>query len=1463
MHQILIQLDSLRSRQRDILVFLNEKNLLKLPITITYDQIKTEFTSLRRQNKSIRIGLCRCTDRSLLNNTTVRHLGSLTFNEFRKLSIDDRRSTSSFNESRKSLIIIDDILSNSDSKQSIVNRTKHIQERHSKPLVYKRSTSPARDSGFVETDGRIRFVRGELYDKCLGTNTSVLTDRSALSNHHKHRSKLSLEKSEDESMDTHKSLDSLQQSITKTTSLEEKKVKSTGTGYTTEIVNRHRPAKRQQPTQTVTDACFIYRRQAVKVDANDDDKAAMILRGREIAYEAANTPAIPSSMPMYSRDQIRELYGELDKKTRRLQEDEYTIHSWNEKPQWKLASPTKAKKIEECPLPKFRLEKSSDDDEALLMAAYLSSGMNSPQTKAAAPVDNLYQAMINASAKVNEWAHNNEIYLSPTEKDLQPVLDSSALLLDTQLNLKQLAITPTNSHPRPTVLTTTEQVQFHPSSNTFSSRNSRRSIRRQVHLVDTISSSPDSIQIAFETSPSTPGSCGMYLEPYMRHGYSLPSTDHYIRDSSWQHTDNDDLEESASTMQNITPTDSPTITAKVDMDMFPSPPGTSQIIETDSLIDLDDGTTVSYHTAKESRVDNGHQSSLSLGSDDTTGSNFQQYHVRDDLVNSVTTPEDSFYYDALPSPSHTNRQVSTASENSNVMIENLTDLLEQIETYSRTNHQIVNELDEHQARVISDDEESLLNIDQLVTIVEDINRCNQAGISNTMDNHAFIYDNLDEQTTKPPIDNLVEIVQSIDEAPSRVNNLLIIYDETLTPTEDEPRQVINDSDEWSYDNLIGDSDEHANTDNLDTTVHESLTAKYQKPIEFNEIQETIVNIDNLVQVVSEALSVTDIDDDISEPTIETDNLGTIIHEALAARFQKPIKMKTPRPFDFEVFTEELPNSFDQFAVDRDRLDAIVAEALEGPYQKPNTMIPTDPFETEVYSAQLSESSDNDSIVNTDNLGTIIHESLAARSQQPIRIKTADQDIPKTQPEEVPTDDNHIESSVNQSPPSEAQPTDFINFEVVPKAESETINEMISDSDNVETVIHEASPTLMEKSDETESPIELFNSETIPNEIPQSVENEPICKTPSEDIPEQDESNIEYKKSIENPPPEPYHFDYPMEEETNDDTIEYEILKESPPPAIEKQIDQVPDDTHTSETLVYEIESSMPLHQFPVNQPTPHPPPPTVNNLSQIVSDSLLTSSNYHQFRPNENQIEFHVLHAPTYDEEIYEEYGYRRTTTEPGTDDIVEKFEELCHHYTTNFQQYRTTAKQFDDDINQFEKQLYEQREQNLSPVSDTMSEELITTIERVIDNGNQKGSKADDVEEVYSTVLVTRQADHVGKYGFDFEEVDDGKIKISSILDGNYCPNLSIGDEIIAIDDSKPHQTYEEYKSSFDSLWINARNNVQITVTKADIPVQPNSEPASLQSSSLSWPLSIAESGRLMKYGFALACMRTLFKLY
>lgn len=109
----------------------------------------------------------------------------------------------------------------------------------------------------------------------------------------------------------------------------------------------------------LTDACFIYRRQLIKKPPSN----AIILRGREIAYQAAHATSIPSSMPNYTQDQIRELYGELDKKTRRLHD---------------------SKLDQECPLPKFRIDKG---DPTLLVASYLSTGLSNPRATASTLVD--------------------------------------------------------------------------------------------------------------------------------------------------------------------------------------------------------------------------------------------------------------------------------------------------------------------------------------------------------------------------------------------------------------------------------------------------------------------------------------------------------------------------------------------------------------------------------------------------------------------------------------------------------------------------------------------------------------------------------------------------------------------------------------------------------------------------------------------------------------------------------------------------------------------------------------------------------------------------------------------------------------------------------------------------------------------------------------------------------------------
>lgn len=113
----------------DVLIYLNNTNLLKPPIAMTLDRFKSEFTALRRQGQSIQVGICRCTDRSVPNNTTIKHLGALTRVEFENLSHENRKPSSTVHTESKKLL--------------------HLFSNKKKSVSHSN-----RDSGFVETDGK-------------------------------------------------------------------------------------------------------------------------------------------------------------------------------------------------------------------------------------------------------------------------------------------------------------------------------------------------------------------------------------------------------------------------------------------------------------------------------------------------------------------------------------------------------------------------------------------------------------------------------------------------------------------------------------------------------------------------------------------------------------------------------------------------------------------------------------------------------------------------------------------------------------------------------------------------------------------------------------------------------------------------------------------------------------------------------------------------------------------------------------------------------------------------------------------------------------------------------------------------------------------------------------------------------------------------------------------------------------
>jgi len=409
-----------------------------------------------------------------------------------------------------------------------------------------------------------------------------------------------------------------------------------------------------------------------------------------------------------------------------------------------------------------------------------------------------------------------------------------------------------------------------------------------------------------------------------------------------------------------------------------------------------------------------------------------------------------------------------------------------------------------------------------------------------------------------------------------------------------------------------------------------------------------------------------------ELTVDTDSLDSNAYEDIAGTFEKPAQVETTDQIDFEAFSEEL-----QEPIDTDNLGSSVYENISGTFQKPAQMETTDQIDFEVSPEESQEP------IDPDNLGSSVYENIPGTFQKPINIETTDQVDFEAYPEELSTNTDNLGTIINEAlaarfqTPIKTKTTDQLYSVIFPEESQVTI-----DTDNLDSIVHEDVAARFQN----------------PIEIKRVGEFEDIFSTEFIDEPTVDSTEHETSN-------------------TSIDDIDQEYVSSN----LQKPVDEPIDNTHTMETITYEIESSTTQPNLTISD---NPPPP-VSNLSQIVSDSLLTSSNYHSYHHDENKIQFNITHQSLYDEEIYEEYGYRRTTTDPETEDIVEKFEELCHRYSINIDQYKTTTKQIDTEINQFDHHFHEKNEQNLTPTSDTISEELITTIERIIDKRDETEGKS------------------------------------------------------------------------------------------------------------------------------------------
>ena len=819
-------------------------------------------------------------------------------------------------------------------------------------------------------------------------------------------------------------------------------------------------------------------------------------------------------------------------------------------------------------------------------------------------------------------------------------------------------------------------------------------------------------------------------------------------------------------------------------------------------------TTISYHTAKESRIDTSHRSTLSTGSDDTT-STLHQSGARDDLLNNIASPEGSFYFDALASPSNGNQQaVPSIVDKPNVLVDNLANLMEQIETFNQHHRRSLSTIDEEKSRLPAERPDSTHHIDRLITIVHDIHRYNEIHLaeSNAMDNLLFIYD-FDNQSESPT--SSAHADPSTKEQNSCVDNLLFVYDENISPFDDPPKPIGHDSDEWSYDNLLSDQEQEVRTDNLGTVVHEALAARFQQPI-YSKALETRPDQSTLAPPVQQ---------EAKQPSVETDNLGTVIHEALAARFQKSVSIKEkhqePTPVAVHQHVEEA-------SVETDNLGTVIHEALAARFQKPIHIKERDQHHHEPSTAAVDDDV-KELPAETDNLGTVIHEALAARFQKPIFAKQTDvhhdEPISASAHHEPSAETDNLGTFIHEALAARFQkPISVRQDSATVVTSQETIHSPAADIDNLGALIHDTLVTNFQKLGSAratdskhgavtfqEPPVHTDNLGNVVHEALSARFQSPIYAKPSVELND---------ASLSDP------FDEPVT------AIAANPLGSFDRESFTTDGEPMPE-TETCETLTYDIEPSNESNEHHSHHDTQFVP---VGHLSQIVSDSLLSSSHHHPY-PESNaetaassSFQFNITHQPLFDEEIYEEYGYRRTTTDETTDDIIEKFEELCQRYSSSLDQYQSTAEQIDDEINQVERNYryhHQSDEQVLSPISETTSEELITTIERISETGDAASRQTNESEDLCSTITVRRQPDHMGRYGFELTDSFDGRIKIGSILDSTLCPSLSADDEILRVNNHRTFQTLEQCQYLFDSLWKNHYETVQITIIRSDnIPI-------------------------------------------
>ena len=155
---------------------------------------------------------------------------------------------------------------------------------------------------------------------------------------------------------------------------------------------------------------------------------------------------------------------------------------------------------------------------------------------------------------------------------------------------------------------------------------------------------------------------------------------------------------------------------------------------------------------------------------------------------------------------------------------------------------------------------------------------------------------------------------------------------------------------------------------------------------------------------------------------------------------------------------------------------------------------------------------------------------------------------------------------------------------------------------------------------------------------------------------------------------------------------------------------------------------------------------------------------------------------------------------------IEEHFDELYQSYVTNLNQYENLKQHMHG---------FAPIQQTLTPIS----EESLTLFEQIQNLQQDEQSARNDRPSPSSLLTIQRQANHIGHYGFELEQDVKDIVRISSIIDPHYCPNLAVGDEVLSINQRRSLRTLEEYHSLFHFLWHQPCEYVQISVRKLPPP--------------------------------------------